>query len=59
MGEAISENGRHEGIAIVINASEIVFDNHHPNGIPRDEWLLNLQFHDKIFKGKQFQITEE
>ena len=57
--EAISENGRHEGILIVINGVEMVFDNHHPNGLPRDEWMANLQFHNKIFYGRQFQITEE
>jgi len=57
--EAISENGRYEGIAIVINATEIVFDNHHPDGIPRDEWIANLQFFGKIHNQQQFQITEE
>ena len=57
-GEAISENGRHEGIAVVINATEIVFDNHHPEGIPRDEWMENLQFHAKIMNRRQFQVTE-
>ncbi|MCL1464586.1 hypothetical protein LAY41_09105 [Argonema galeatum A003/A1] len=33
-GDAISVNGRHEGIAIVINGIETVFDNHHHDGIP-------------------------
>lgn len=27
----ISLNGRHEGIAMLINEVEIIFDNHHPN----------------------------
>ena len=57
--EAISENGRHQGIAIVINDVEIVYDNHHPAGLPRDEWMSNLQFHAKIFNGWQFQVNEE
>lgn len=34
-GDAISMNGRHEGISILINEIEMVFDNHHPNGIPK------------------------
>ena len=58
-GDAISENGRHEGIAILINDVEMVFDNHHPDGVPRDEWMANLQFHGKILSGQQFQVTEE
>ena len=58
-GEAISVNGRHEGIAIVINNVETVFDNHHSDGLPRDEWIANLQFHDKILNNKQFQTKEE
>ena len=57
-GEAISLNGRHEGIAIIINEVETIFDHHHPNGLPRDEWMANLQFHSKIFYGTQFQVTE-
>ena len=59
MGLAISENGSHEGVAVVIEGVEIVFDNHHPNGISRDEWLANLQFHDQLWAGKSFEITEE
>ncbi|MEG5060556.1 papain fold toxin domain-containing protein [Microcoleus sp. A2-C5] len=58
-GEAISVNGRHEGIAIVINNVETVFDNHHSDGLTRDEWIANLQFHDKILNNKQFQTKEE
>ena len=59
LGSAISENGRHEGVAVVIEGVELVFDNHHPNGIRRDEWLDNLQFHAKLWAGKSFEITEE
>lgn len=57
-GEAISLNGPHEGIAIIINGVETIFDNYHPDGLPRDEWMANLQFHSKIFYGTQFQVTE-
>ncbi len=58
-GEAISENGRHEGIAIVINSIETIFDNHHPDGLTRDKWMANLLFHGKIFNGLQFIVIEE
>ncbi len=47
-GEAVSVNGRHEGIAIVINNVEIVFDNHHPDGISKKQWMNNLVFQGKI-----------
>ncbi|MFB2894123.1 papain fold toxin domain-containing protein [Aerosakkonemataceae cyanobacterium BLCC-F50] len=58
-GDAISVNGRHEGIAIAIDGIETIFDNHHPEGMPKNQWLANLQFHSKILFGQQFQITEE
>lgn len=58
-GNAISENGRHEGIAIVINSIETIFDNYHPGGLKRDQWMTNLLFHGKIFNGLQFIVTEE
>ena len=57
--EVISENGRHEGITIVINEEEVVLDNHHPDGVPRDVWMANLQFFGKIHLGQEFQVTEE
>ncbi|PSB03783.1 hypothetical protein C7B69_26205 [filamentous cyanobacterium Phorm 46] len=58
-GDAISENGRHEGIAIAINSIETIFDNHHPDGLTREQWMTNLLFHGKIFNGLQFIVTEE
>lgn len=58
-GDAISENGHHEGIAITINDTEVVFDNHHPEGSTLNEWITNLQFHGKIFCESSFQIIEE
>ncbi|MDJ0733198.1 MAG: papain fold toxin domain-containing protein [Nostocaceae cyanobacterium] len=57
-GDAISMNGRHQGISILIKNIEIVFDNHHPTGIPKSQWLENLQFYGKLYAGKNFQITE-
>ncbi|MFM9266459.1 papain fold toxin domain-containing protein [Tychonema sp. BBK16] len=57
--DAISENGRHEGIALVINNIETIFDNHHPDGLTKEQWMTNLQFHGKIFNGLRFIVTEE
>jgi len=56
--EAISTNGRHQGIAVIINGIETVFDNHHPAGISRDEWMANFLFQGLVHFGQQFQITE-
>ncbi|MCL1462873.1 papain fold toxin domain-containing protein [Argonema galeatum] len=58
-GEPISLNGCHQGIIILIDAVEIVFDNHHPNGVPRDEWMNNLLFYGKLHYGQQFKVTEK
>lgn len=57
--DAISLNGHHQGISVLINEMEIVFDNHHHKGIPKILWLNNLQFYGKIHNNKYFQITEE
>ncbi|MBD2770596.1 hypothetical protein ICL16_00260 [Iningainema sp. BLCCT55] len=57
--DAISINGRHQAISIYNNEVEIIFDNHHPDGIPKTQWMANLQFHGKIYYGREFQITEE
>jgi hypothetical protein len=52
----IADNGRHQGIAIDIGGGEMVFDNHHPNGIPKEEWLPNLVFPSKITGGREFKL---
>ncbi|RCJ34361.1 hypothetical protein A6770_40865 [Nostoc minutum NIES-26] len=41
-GKQIANNGYHEGISIEINGVEIVFDDVHVEGLPRDQWLQNL-----------------
>lgn len=56
--EAISTNGRHQGISVIINDIETVFDHHHPAGISRDKWIANLLFQGLVHFGQQFQITE-
>lgn len=58
-GDAISINGRHEGIAIIIEGQEIVFDNHHHNGIVRGEWMSNILFYGLVYTGQSFEITEQ
>lgn len=57
--DAISVNGRHQGIEIIIDEVEMIFDNHHPDGITKAEWLTNLLFYNKLYHGQKFQITEE
>jgi hypothetical protein len=52
--DAIATNGHHEGIAIRINGEERVFDNHHPDGVPTEEWKENLVFDSKIRFGASF-----
>ena len=44
---------------IIIDGVEMIFDNHHPDGITRNQWLANLLFYNKLYNGQQFQITEE
>jgi hypothetical protein len=44
---------------IIIDGVEMIFDNHHPDGITRNPWLANLLFYNKLYNGQQFQITEE
>ena len=55
---AISENGHHEGVAVIVNGKDMVFDNHHPNGIPYEEWKKNLVFDSKIRFGAEFDESE-
>jgi len=56
--EAISTNGRHQGVVIIINGIETVFDNHHSIGIDREQWMANLLFQGLLHFGQQFQMTE-
>ncbi len=57
--DAISETGYHEGVIVIIDGVEIVFDNHHPEGMPKKEWLANFQFFGKIHLGQELVIIEE
>jgi hypothetical protein len=40
--QQIATNGYHEGIAIIIDNEEIIFDNIDCSGVTRQEWLENL-----------------
>ncbi len=51
----IADNGHHEGIAIRINGEEIVFDNHHPDGVLHEQWMNNLTFYGKEHRGDSFR----
>ena len=53
--DAIATNGHHEGIGIRINGEEIVFDNHHPDGVPAQQWMNNLTFYSKEYSGASFR----
>jgi hypothetical protein len=53
--DAISINGHHEGVAIRINREKKVFDNHHPDGVPYEQWKNNLTFYSKEFFGEYFK----
>ncbi len=53
----ISINGRHTAIAVMIGDRELIFDNIHPQGISRVEWIDS--FYSPIQDlGQDFQITE-
>jgi hypothetical protein len=58
-GDAISINGHHEGITFIIDDQEMVFDNHHPQEILKDEWMSNLLFYGFLHEGREFQVTEK
>lgn len=58
-GDAISETGYHEGVSVIIDGVEIVFDNNHPDGLPKPQWLANFQFFGKIHLGQELIIIEE
>lgn len=53
----ISTNGRHEAIAVQINGEELIFDNIHNQGIPRQKWLGKF-YCLAIELGGQFEIEE-
>jgi hypothetical protein len=53
----ISTNGRHEAISVTIDGQELIFDNIHPTGIPKVDWINNLYSPIQDL-GATFQVTE-
>ncbi len=53
----IATNGRHEAISVQINGEELIFDNIHSEGIPKQEWLGKL-YCLAMDMGGEFEITE-
>ncbi len=53
----IATNGQYQGISVIIEGEELIFDNIHHQGIPRKIWLHNFYSPIKDF-GYDFQITE-
>lgn len=38
---------------------KIVFDNNHPTGVRKEQWLANFQFFGKVHLGQELIIIEE
>lgn len=57
LGQNIATNGRHEAIAVQINGEELIFDNIHNEGIPKQEWLGKF-YCLAMDLGGEFEITE-
>jgi len=55
--ENISTNGRHQAIVVEIDGQELIFDNIHPTGISRVDWIKNLYCPIQDL-GANFQIIE-
>jgi Papain fold toxin 2 len=55
--ESISTNGKHEAIAVVIEREELIFDNLHPQGVIRAQWIQNF-YCAMLDLGEAFQVTE-
>lgn len=57
--EAISENGKHEGVEFInSNGEKVVFDNNHRIPVPTEQWIDNLFFRGMIY-GQEFEINRE
>ncbi|MGK7874478.1 MAG: papain fold toxin domain-containing protein [Xenococcaceae cyanobacterium] len=55
--KAISTNGWHQAIVVEIDDLELIFDNIHPTGISRVDWIKNRYCPIQDL-GADFQITE-
>lgn len=57
--QQIATNGRHEGIVLLIDEQEIVFDNLEHVGVPKEEWLRNLTSPTIELGRGQFVVSEQ
>jgi hypothetical protein len=57
--QQISTNGYHEGISIIFDEQEIIFDNIDHYGVTRQEWLQNLTSPTLEMGIGSFKIIEE
>ena len=57
--QQVSTNGYHEGISIILNEQEIIFDNIDHGGVSRQEWLQNLTSPTLELSMGNFEIVEE
>ncbi|NJL89422.1 MAG: hypothetical protein HC916_06175 [Coleofasciculaceae cyanobacterium SM2_1_6] len=57
--QQISTNGYHEGILIILNEQEIIFDNMNNGGVSRQEWLENLTSPTLEIGVGNFKVVEE
>jgi hypothetical protein len=55
----IATNGLHEGIIIVVDGEEIVFDNIDHAGVDKAQWLRNLTSPTIELGRGNFEITEQ
>jgi len=53
----ISTNGRHLAIAVEINSQELIFDNIHPEGIFRSDWIQYFLVNNLSLRGGEPKPT--
>lgn len=57
--EAISENGKHEGVEFTnSNGEKVVFNNNHRTPIPTIQWIDNFFFRGMIYS-QEFEVKRE
>ncbi|MGL6337684.1 MAG: papain fold toxin domain-containing protein [Waterburya sp.] len=54
--DAISDNGKHEGVELSnSNGERVVFDNHHKTPVPTEQWIDNFYYPSRNL-GNRFKI---
>ncbi len=57
--QQISTNGYHEGICLIIEGQEVIFDNIDHDGVLKENWLQNLTSPTMELGLGKFKIREE